>query len=173
MPKPVVGDNGLGMHVHQSVWKEGKNLFQGQRLLGAIRLRPLLHRRHHQARKSLERHYQSGDNSYKRLVPGFEARDQPRLLVAQPLRRLPHPARHQPQGARVEVRFPDPTSNSYLAFAAMLMAGLDGVQNKIHPGDPIDKNMYRPAAGSGEKGPAGVLVARNGTGVPQQGPASF
>jgi glutamine synthetase type I len=142
MPKPVVGDNGSGMHCHQSIWKGGKNLFAGNGYAGLSDF--ALHYiggiiKHAKALNAITN---PGTNSYKRLVPGFEAP----INLAYSARnrsaacRIPYVS--SPNGRRVEVRFPDPTANAYLAFAAMLMAGLDGVQNKIHPGDPIDKDMY-------------------------------
>ena len=142
MPKPVVGDNGSGMHVHQSVWKEGQNLFAGNGYAGLSDF--ALHyiggiMKHARALNAITN---PGTNSYKRLVPHFEAP----INLAYSARnrsascRIPYVS--SPKARRVEVRFPDPTANPYLAFAALLMAGLDGVQNKIHPGDPIDKNLY-------------------------------
>ena len=142
MPKPVVGDNGSGMHVHQSVWKGGKNLFAGNGYAGLSDF--ALHYiggiiKHAKALNAITN---PGTNSYKRLVPGFEAP----INLAYSARnrsaacRIPYVS--SPNARRVEVRFPDPTANAYLAFAAMLMAGLDGVQNKIHPGEPIDKDLY-------------------------------
>jgi hypothetical protein len=142
MPKPIVGDNGSGMHC-PPVGVEGRQeSVRGRRLRGPLRLRAVLHRRRDQAREGAERDHESGTNSYKRLVPGFEAP----INLAYSARnrsaaiRIPYVA--NPKGRRLEVRFPDPTANPYLAFSAMLMAGLDGVQNKIHPGDPMDKNLY-------------------------------
>ncbi len=142
MPKPVVGDNGSGMHVHQSVWKGGQNLFAGNGYAGLSDF--ALHYiggiiKHAKALNAITN---PGTNSYKRLVPGFEA---PINLAYSAKNRsascrIPYVA--SPKARRVEVRFPDPTANAYLAFAALLMAGLDGVQNKIHPGDPIDKDLY-------------------------------
>ncbi|MFQ5786114.1 MAG: type I glutamate--ammonia ligase [Alphaproteobacteria bacterium] len=142
MPKPVYEDNGSGMHVHQSLWKEGKPLFAGGGYadlsdaafyyIGGI----IKHAR------TINAFSNPTTNSYKRLVPGFEAP----VLLAYSARnrsascRIPHSA--SPKGKRVEVRFPDPAANPYLSFAAMLMAGLDGIENKIHPGDPMDKNLY-------------------------------
>jgi 3-(hydroxyamino)phenol mutase len=142
MPKPVVGDNGSGMHVHQSIWKDGTNLFAGNGYAGLSDFALYYIGGIIKHAKSLNAFTNPGTNSYKRLVPGFEAP----INLAYSARnrsascRIPYVS--NPKGRRVEVRFPDPTANPYLAFSAMMMAGLDGVQNKIHPGEPMDKNLY-------------------------------
>ncbi|MEI6300666.1 MAG: type I glutamate--ammonia ligase [Betaproteobacteria bacterium] len=142
MPKPVVGDNGSGMHVHQSVWKDGKNLFAGNGYAGLSDFALYYIGGVIKHARALNAITNPGTNSYKRLVPGFEAP----INLAYSARnrsascRIPYVT--DPKARRVEVRFPDPTANPYMCFAALMMAGLDGVQNKIHPGEPIDKDLY-------------------------------
>ena len=142
MPKPVSGDNGSGMHVHQSIWRDGKPLFAGNGYadlsdtclyyIGGI----IKHA------KALNALTNPSTNSYKRLIPGFEA---PVLLAYSSRNRsasIRIPYVSSPKAKRIETRFPDPSANPYYAFAALLMAGLDGIENKIHPGDAMDKNLY-------------------------------
>jgi glutamine synthetase type I len=142
MPKPVVGDNGSGMHVHQSIWKGGQNLFAGNGYAGLSEF--ALHYiggiiKHARALNAITN---PGTNSYKRLVPGFEAPINLAYSARNRSAAVRIPYVNSPKARRIEVRFPDPTANPYLAFTAMMMAGLDGVQNKIHPGDAVDKNLY-------------------------------
>ncbi|VAX32611.1 Glutamine synthetase type I [hydrothermal vent metagenome] len=143
MPKPIFEDNGSGMHTHQSIWKDGKPLFAGNEYAGLSEM--ALHYiggllKHARALAALTN---PTTNSYKRLVPGFEAP----VNLAYSARnrsaaiRIPMYS-PSPKAKRVEVRFPDPSCNPYLAFAALLMAGLDGIENKIDPGEALDKDLY-------------------------------
>lgn len=146
MPKPIVGDNGTGMHVHQTLYKDGENLFNGDQYaelsetalfyIGGV----LKHAR------AINAFANGTTNSYKRLVPGFEAP----VMLAYSARnrsasiRVPHVI--NPKGRRIEVRFPDSAGNPYLTFVALLMAGIDGINNRIHPGEPVDKDLYHLSA---------------------------
>jgi glutamine synthetase len=143
MPKPLFGDNGSGMHTHQSIWKDGKPLFAGKEYAGMSQM--CLHYiggilKHAPALAAITN---PTVNSYKRLTPGFEAP----VMLAYSSRnrsagiRIPMYSPN-PKAKRIEVRFPDPSTNPYLAFAAMLMAGLDGIENKIDPGEPMEKDLY-------------------------------
>ncbi|MGR4001006.1 MAG: type I glutamate--ammonia ligase [Alphaproteobacteria bacterium] len=142
MPKPVFNDNGSGMHVHQSVWKDGKNLFSGEGYAGLSETALYYIGGIIKHAKALNAFTNPTTNSYKRLVPGFEA---PVLLAYSSRNRSASvriPYAESPAGKRIEVRFPDATANPYLAFTAMLMAGLDGIRNRMDPGDAMDKNLY-------------------------------
>ena len=143
MPKPLYGDNGSGMHCHQSIWKDGKNLFAGDKYGGLSQMALYYIGGIIKHAKALCAFTNPTTNSYKRLVPGFEApvnmayssRNRSASL------RIPMMSAN-PKAKRVEYRTPDPSCNGYLAFAAMLMAGLDGIENKIDPGQPLDKDIY-------------------------------
>ena len=142
MPKPIFGDNGSGMHVHQSIWKGGQPMFAGNKYadLSDMCLSYIAGILKHA--KAINAFTNPTTNSYQRLVPGYEAP----VLLAYSARnrsascRIPHVT--SPKAKRIEIRFPDPAANPYLGFAAMLMAGIDGIQNKMHPGEAMDKNLY-------------------------------
>lgn len=142
MPKPLIGDNGSGMHVHQSFSKGGVNQFAGEAYAGLSETALYYVGGIIKHAKALNAFCNASTNSYKRLVPGFEA---PVMLAYSARNRSASIRIPFVQGAkakRIETRFPDPTANPYLAFAALLMAGIDGVQNKIHPGEPATKDLY-------------------------------
>ncbi len=142
MPKPLVGDNGSGMHCHQSLMNKGVNLFSGENYAGLSETALYYVGGIIKHARALNALTNPATNSYKRLVPGYEA---PVMLAYSARNRsasIRVPFTPSPKGRRIEVRFPDPLCNPYLAFSAMMMAGLDGIQNKIHPGEPIDKDLY-------------------------------
>ena len=142
MPKPVFGDNGTGMHVHQSIWKDGVPTFAGDEYAGLSETCLFYIGGIIKYAKALNAFTNPSTNSYKRLVPHFEA---PVMLAYSARNRsasIRIPVVPSPKGRRIEARFPDPHANPYLGFAALLMAGLDGIQNKIHPGEAMDKDLY-------------------------------
>jgi glutamine synthetase len=142
MPKPLVGDNGNGMHVHQSLSKGGENLFAGNEYGGLSEAALYYIGGIIKHARSLNAFCNGSTNSYKRLVPGFEAPVKLAYSARNRSASIRIPYVSNPKGRRIEVRFPDSAGNPYFTFAAMLMAGLDGIQNKIHPGEAMDKDLY-------------------------------
>ena len=170
MPKPIYGDNGSGMHCHQSIWKGGKPVFAGNKYsdLSETCLQYIAGIIKHA--KAINAFTNPTTNSYKRLVPGFEAP----VLLAYSARnrsascRIPYTT--NPKAKRVEVRFPDPLANPYLGFAAMLMAGLDGIKNKLDPGPAMDKDLYDLPPKELKKIPTVCGSLREALDEPRQGP---
>ena len=172
MPKPLVGDNGNGMHVHQSLWKDGTNLFAGDGY-GSLSQTALYYIggiiKHARA---LNAFANASTNSYKRLVPGFEA---PLILVYSAMNRsasirIPYVQGGNPKGVRAEVRFGDPTANPYLMFASMLMAGLDGIKNKIDPYWSSRQRSIRSASRRAKRISNRLFITGPGTGCTGCGP---
>jgi glutamine synthetase len=143
MPKPLAGDNGSGMHCHQSIWKDEKPLFAGDGYGGLSEMAMFYIGGVLKHARALAAFTNPTINSYRRIVPGFEAPTNLAYSARNRSASVRIPVgQASPKAKRIEVRFPDATANPYLAFAALFMAGLDGIENKIHPGDPLDKDIY-------------------------------
>lgn len=142
MPKPIVGDNGSGMHVHQSLMKNGDNLFSGNKYAGLSDTALYYIGGIKKHARALNAFTNASTNSYKRLVPGFEAPVHLAYSARNRSAAIRVPYTTQSKARRIEIRFPDAACNPYLAFSAMLLAGIDGILNQIHPGDPMDKDLY-------------------------------
>jgi glutamine synthetase len=142
MPKPVLATTAPACTCTSRSGRTASRSLPATSMPDLSRDLPVLHRRHHEARQGAERLHQPVDELLQASGPGLRGTGSARLFGAQPLGVLPYPVHESAEGKRVEVRFPDPTANPYLAFSAMLMAGLDGIKNKIHPGDAMDKDLY-------------------------------
>ena len=143
MPKPLFGDNGSGMHTHPILLEKGKPLFAGKEYAGLSQMALVLHRRHFETRQGTVRHLQSDDQQLQAFGPGLRSAGEPGLQRAQSsAASASRPIQRNPKAKRIEYRPPDPAANPYLAFTALLMAGLGWHSKPIDPGEPLDKNLY-------------------------------